>query len=66
MSISTSAAAAAAAAMSDGGKSRSLPRPPGLVDVARGEGGLARHVLAAITGAQVISVAEEFDFGVVM
>jgi hypothetical protein len=50
MPKSTAAAAAATADIHD--PSRIPPPPPGLVDVARGGGGLARHVLAAVAGAQ--------------
>ena len=61
MPTQKSAAAAAAAAAAGEGRgndddnetSRIPPPPPGLVNVAYGGGGLPRHVLAAVAGAQV-------------
>jgi len=52
MQMSATAAAAAAAAQADD-TSSVFPPPPGFVDIARGGGGLPRHVLAAVAGAQV-------------
>jgi hypothetical protein len=53
MQMSAAAAAAAAAAQADDTSSL-FPPPPGFVDIARGGGGLPRHVLAAVAGAQVL------------
>jgi hypothetical protein len=48
------AAAAAAAAPGHSVESRPAPHASGFIDIAQGEGGLSRHFLAAVAGAQVM------------
>ena len=54
MQMSAAAATAAAAAAAADETISTFPPAPGFVDIARGGGGLPRHVLAAVAGAQVV------------